>query len=143
MPNQIFFKDIKGANILVDNAGTIKLADFGAAQQLSGKSFKYYELRLNYLHIRPIDIVSYVTSVTGTPYWMAPEVIQGNVSYGRKADIWSLGAVVIEMTTGKPPFYDLPPMTAMFKLGSSDILPDIPEHLSDEAKDFLKQCFQR
>src|SRR3990167_7613339 len=75
---------------------------------------------------------------------MAPEVIHGNSkSYGRKADIWSVGAGVIEMTTGKPPFYDLPPLTALFKLGSSDILPEIPPSLSREAKHFLLCCFQR
>ena len=110
---------------MVDNDGTIKLADFGAAKQLA-------------------DILSYVNTVTGTPYWMAPEVIHGNVrSYGRKADIWSLGAVVIEMITGKPPFYDLPPMTALFRLGAAEITPDIPEELSSEGKDFLRLCFQR
>jgi len=77
--------DIKGANILVDTNGTIKLADFGASQKLA-------------------DIVSLTggafNTVAGSPYWMAPEVIQGQ-KYGRKADIWSLGAVVIEMMTGQ------------------------------------------
>ena len=88
--------------------------------------------------------MSYVVTVTGTPYWRAPEVIKGDkMSYGRKADIWSLGAVVIEMITGKPPFYDLAPMTALFKVGSTDVLPDIPEDLSGEGKDFLSRCFQR
>ena len=74
---------------------------------------------------------------------MAPEVIQGKSHYGRKADIWSVGAVVIEMATGKPPFFDLPPLTALFKVGTTDVLPEIPSHLSDEAKDFLHCCFKR
>ena len=60
-----------GANILRAGSGNVKLADFGASRRLQ-------------------TIASYVTgikSVTGTPYWMSPEVING-VGYGRKADVW-------------------------------------------------------
>ena len=60
-----------GANILRDSVGNVKLGDFGASRRLqticlSGTGIK---------------------SVTGTPYWMSPEVISGE-GYGRKADIW-------------------------------------------------------
>lgn len=126
----IAHRDIKGANLLVGLYGGIKLADFGASKQLS-------------------DLRSYnegFKTVTGSPYWMAPEVIQGNAggrSYGRKADIWSLGAAVVEMATGKPPFHHLAPVTALFRLGSSSALPDIPQNLPPVAKDFLGLCFQR
>jgi len=126
----IAHRDIKGANILVDIDGVIKLADFGASKKLA-------------------SILSYsegFKSFTGTPYWMAPEVIQGNAdggSYGRKADIWSLGAVVIEMATGKPPWSDLAPVTALFKVGSSPAIPPFPETLGLDANDFLSKCFQR
>jgi serine/threonine protein kinase len=127
--------DIKGGNILVDSNGTVKLADFGASKKLA-------------------DIVSFsegCKTVLGSPYWMAPEVIQqgyGNEgvsasSYGRKADIWSVGAVVIEMATGRPPFAELAPVTALFKIGSSGQIPAFPASLSDKAKDFLTLCFQR
>lgn len=127
--------DIKGGNILVDSNGTVKLADFGASKKLA-------------------DIVSFsegCKTVLGSPYWMAPEVIQqgyGNEgasasSYGRKADIWSVGAVVIEMATGRPPFAELAPVTALFKIGSSGQIPASPATLSDKAKDFLTLCFQR
>ena len=49
----------------------------------------------------------------------------------------------MEMASGKPPFYDLPPLTALFKLGSTEVVPDVPAELSDVAKDFLGRCFQR
>lgn len=131
----------------MDNDGTIKLADFGAAKQLAGlflfEYFHFFKFIIICCSFASDIVKSYVTTVTGTPYWMAPEVIQESKSYGRKADIWSLGAVVIEMITGKPPFYDLTPMSALFKLGSTDILPDIPDSLSPEGKDFLSKCFQR
>lgn len=128
--NGIAHRDIKGANILVDTDGNVKLADFGASKRLA-------------------DILSMndgFKTVVGSPYWMAPEVIQGGPSggtYGRKADIWSVGAVVIEMATGSPPFYSLTPVNALFKIGSSSVIPDIPSHLSPEAQDFILQCFQR
>ena len=115
--NRIAHRDIKCANLLVDLSGCVKLADFGASKQLA-------------------DLRSYTEgymTVTGSPYWMAPEVIQGNTSkkpYGRKADIWSLGAAVIEMVTGKPPFSDLAPIAALFRIGSSSAIPEIPPNLT-------------
>jgi len=124
----IAHRDIKGANILVDHNGLVKLADFGASKKLhnavsiTGEGLK---------------------TITGTPYYMAPEVIQGNTHYGRKADIWSVGAVVIEMATGHPPFHDLQPVPALFKIGSPNTIPDIPDFLSTEAQELLKLCFQR
>lgn len=67
----------------------------------------------------------------------------GGRSYGRKADIWSLGAAVVEMVTGKPPFHNLAPVTALFRIGSSSALPEIPSSLSPQGKDFLSLCFRR
>jgi serine/threonine protein kinase len=56
-------------------------------------------------------------SVHGTPFWMAPEVIDGK-GYGRRSDIWSVGCTVIEMLTTKPPNSQCEPMAALFKIGS-------------------------
>ena len=47
------------------------------------------------------------------------------------------------MATGKPPFYNLAPVTALFRIGSSSAVPDIPTHLSAKGKDFLALCFRR
>ena len=84
--HDVVHRDIKGANVLVDCNGICKLADFGGAKKIYSAANK-----------------EQYTSLRGTPYWMAPEVIK-QTGHGRKADIWSVGCTVIEMATGKPPW---------------------------------------
>nr|POF26896.1 mitogen-activated protein kinase kinase kinase npk1 [Quercus suber] len=124
--NGIMHRDIKGANILVDNKGCIKLADFGASKQ-----------------VVELATVSGAKSMKGTPYWMAPEVIL-QTGHSFSADIWSVGCTVIEMATGKPPWsQQYQEVAALFYIGTTKSHPPIPELLSVEAKDFLLKCLQK
>ncbi|KAL4351818.1 hypothetical protein GQ457_06G020740 [Hibiscus cannabinus] len=125
--NGIMHRDIKGANILVDNKGNIKLADFGASKQ-----------------VVELATVTGAKSMKGTPYWMAPEVIL-QTGHSFSADIWSVGCTVIEMATGKPPWSQQyqEVAAALFHVGTTKSHPPIPEHLSSEAKDFLLKCLQK
>ncbi|KAH9646958.1 protein kinase domain-containing protein [Citrus sinensis] len=116
-------RDIKGANILVDPNGRVKLADFGMAKHIAGQSC-------------PL-------SFKGSPYWMAPEVIKNSSGCNLAVDIWSLGCTVLEMATTKPPWSQYEGVAAMFKIGNSKELPTIPDDLSDEGKDFIRLCLQR
>ncbi|XVE58509.1 hypothetical protein DITRI_Ditri04bG0175200 [Diplodiscus trichospermus] len=116
-------RDIKGANILVDPNGRVKLADFGMAKHIAGQSC-------------PL-------SLKGSPYWLAPEVIRNSSGCNLAVDIWSLGCTVLEMATTKPPWSQYEGVAAMFKIGNSKELPPIPDYLSDEGKDFVRQCLQR
>ncbi|KAH8507330.1 hypothetical protein H0E87_009740 [Populus deltoides] len=124
--NGIMHRDIKGANILVDNKGCIKLADFGASKQ-----------------VVELATVSGAKSMKGTPYWMAPEVIL-QTGHSFSADIWSVGCTVIEMATGKPPWsQQYQEVAALFYIGSTKSHPEIPNHLIPEAKDFLLKCLHK
>ena len=127
----IIHRDIKGANVLVDNKGNIKISDFGISKRVevtalgSGKTGGHIN--------RP--------SLQGSVFWMAPEVVK-QTSYTRKADIWSLGCLVVEMFTGTHPFPDCSQLQAIFRIGSSGAQPNTPENASEEGKVFLKQTFE-
>ncbi|VAH37474.1 unnamed protein product [Triticum turgidum subsp. durum] len=118
----VIHRDIKGANILTTKEGLVKLADFGVATKLT-----------------EADVNTH--SVVGTPYWMAPEVIEMS-GVCAASDIWSVGCTVIELLTCSPPYYELQPMPALFRI-VQDVQPPIPEGFSPEITDFLRQCFQK
>jgi len=114
-------RDIKAGNILLNNQAIAKLADFGVAGQLSDT----YQKR---------------NTVIGSPYWMAPEVIQ-EIGYDTVADIWSLGITAIELAEGKPPYADIHPMRAIFMIPSKP--PPSFRNLnkwSSDFIDFVNQC---
>ncbi|KAH3747789.1 hypothetical protein DPMN_182221, partial [Dreissena polymorpha] len=126
--NSIVHRDIKGANVLRDNNGNVKLSDFGTSKRL--QTIK--------VHSRQEK-----GTVVGTPYWMAPEVINGE-HYGRKADVWSVGCTVVEMLTKKPPWPELETMAAIYKIATAEFPKyQLPEGTSDRAQDFLRLVFRR
>ncbi|ORZ11232.1 kinase-like domain-containing protein [Absidia repens] len=114
-------RDIRSDNILINDRGDIKLADFSQCAQMTMDQDKRQ-------------------SVVGTPYWMAPEVIKGK-EYDSKVDIWSLGVMMMEMAQNDPPYIDHPPLRAVFLIAANGIPKlDNPEQWSSALIDFIEQC---
>lgn len=139
--NGIVHCDLKCKNVLLGSSGNIKLADFGCAKRVKG-------LKNDGDLVKKKNNNS-LQSVTGTPLWMAPEVLK-NEKLGFAADIWSLGCSVIEMATGRPPWSAsnddvsiLNPMAALLKIACGDEKPEFPRHFSKEGLDFLSRCLER
>ncbi|RHW68862.1 mitogen-activated protein kinase kinase kinase [Trypanosoma brucei equiperdum] len=134
--NKVAHRDIKGDNLLISmDTGIAKLADFDQAKVMT----TYGTLRQ-----------AATSTLAGTPYWMAPEVITDENGYDPfKADIWSAGCTVAEMITGRAPWTPMANvMHIMNKLAMStgwpDAIPKDPNALgSQEAYDFLDLCFRR
>ncbi|XP_031845771.1 MAP4K3-like protein hppy isoform X10 [Nomia melanderi] len=99
-------RDIKSANILLTEAGDVKLADFGVSAQITATINKR-------------------KSFIGTPYWMAPEVaaVERKGGYNQLCDIWACGITAIELAELQPPMFDLHPMRALFLMSKSGFKP--------------------
>ncbi|KAG8889264.1 hypothetical protein FRB98_005077 [Tulasnella sp. 332] len=126
---QVVHCDLKAANILSTKNGNIKLSDFGVSLALNAmENAKEKE--------------SVKDNVTGTPNWMAPEVIELKGA-STASDIWSLGCTVVELLTGRPPYSDIGnSLSVMFRIVDDDT-PPIPEGCSEPLRDFLTLCFKK
>jgi fused len=114
--HRIIHRDMKPQNILISANGTVKLCDFGFARAMSSSTIV-------------------LTSIKGTPLYMAPELVQ-EMPYNHTADLWSLGVIIFELYVGQPPFYT----TSIYTLINLIVKDPVkyPENMSPDFKSFLK-----
>ncbi|KAG8977550.1 hypothetical protein FRC05_001408 [Tulasnella sp. 425] len=125
--NRIIHKDIKADNILVDPSGNCKINGFECSEQQE-EIYKDAEM----------------TAMQGSLFWMAPEMLHSDRrGYSAKVDIWSLGCTLLEMLSGKRPWWEDDFVSVMFKVGHSKMAPPVPSNMqfSTEADDFRLKCF--
>lgn len=127
----IIHRDIKCGNVLVDEGGVAKLADFGASHRLGADGTLTADMKL---------------TMRGTPYFMAPEVLQQD-KFGRRSDVWSVGGVILQMATTHPPWKVMnfkTPMALFYHVASTTDPPPIDTYaLSLPLRGIILRCFER
>lgn len=127
----IVHKNLKCSNVLLDNNACIKLADFGSIRKIA------------LIGTAPCNRNDLPKLLKGSSHWAAPEVVH-NLKACEASDIWSVGCIMIEMRTGRPPWADIEDEHKVLQaIGETTTGPALPvNNFSESALDFLKKCLR-
>jgi serine/threonine protein kinase len=117
-------RDVKPKNIMITPAGVVKLADMGLARETS-------------------DIeaaTSEAGKAFGTPYYIAPEQVRGEVDIDGRADLYAVGATLFHMLTGRVPFEAKTPSEVMRKHLNEPIVP--PDHINTSLSSGISEVIE-
>ncbi len=117
-------RDVKPKNIMITADGTVKLADMGLARAVSDREAAEAEAGKAY----------------GTPYYISPEQIRGEIAIDFRADIYALGATMYHMVTGKVPYEGPNPSAVMRKHLNEDLVP--PDHVNTQLTSGISEIIE-
>lgn len=144
----ILHRDLKPSNILIDREGRPYVTDFGLAKRIVGHVSNVSELKHveNVLHGEQVTQLTTSGAVLGTPSYMAPEQAAGQRGeVGPASDVYSLGAILFAMLTGRPPFQAASPVDTILQVLEQDPIP--PRVLNPDADPDLElialKCLQK
>ena len=118
----VLHRDLKSANLLLDESYTAKVCDFGLSR------LKEQERSM--------------TGNCGTVQWMAPEVL-ANMSYNEKADVYSFGIILWELLSRECPFDGMSPIQCALAVLNRDKRPDIPKWCPPCLHALIKSCVKK
>ncbi|MEM6392540.1 MAG: protein kinase [Planctomycetota bacterium] len=117
-------RDVKPKNIMLTNDGLTKLADMGLARAVTDREAAEKEAGKAY----------------GTPYYISPEQIRGEIDVDARADVYSLGATLYHMVTGKVPFDGPNPSAVMHRHLKDELVP--PDHVSQNISNGISEVIE-
>lgn len=120
----LIHRDIKPKNLMISKEGVLKVADMGLARAISDKDAAEAEKGKAF----------------GTPYYISPEQIRGEVDIGPPADIYSLGATLYHMVTGSVPFEGKNPTAVMHKHLKAELVP--PDHVNPKLSPGISEVIE-
>jgi len=122
----VVHRDIKPGNIIIDKQGHVKIMDFGLARSVKGKAETDEGV------------------IIGTPEYMSPEQVEGKRA-DQRSDIYSLGIVLFEMLTGRPPFEGETPLGAAIKhkIEPPPVPKDFNPEIPDELSSLILKCLEK